>query len=88
MKLVRERQIIVSCVNVSLSGCETSPRRRAYCTTLISDHHPTKRAFTPSDPCSVAPKNPLRRAKVQELVGQSEAQWRRDYQVRTIHISN
>ncbi|KAF3861204.1 hypothetical protein F7725_001459 [Dissostichus mawsoni] len=61
-------------------GCETSPRRRAYSTTQISDHHPTNRAFTPSDPCSVAPKNPLRRAKVQELVGQSEAQWRRDYQ--------
>ncbi|KAL3059446.1 hypothetical protein OYC64_014121 [Pagothenia borchgrevinki] len=61
-------------------GCETSPRRRAYSTTQISDHHPANRAFTPSDPCSVAPKNPLRRAKVQELVGQSEAQWRRDYQ--------
>ncbi|KAK1898749.1 von Willebrand factor A domain containing protein 5B1 [Dissostichus eleginoides] len=62
------------------ASCETSPRRRAYSTTQISDHHPTNRAFTPSDPCSVAPKNPLRRAKVQELVGQSEAQWRRDYQ--------
>ncbi|KAK5909036.1 hypothetical protein CgunFtcFv8_017042 [Champsocephalus gunnari] len=61
-------------------GCETSPRRRAYSTTQITEHHPTDRAFTPSDPCSVAPKNPLRRAKVQELAGQSEAQWRRDYQ--------
>ncbi|KAA8591416.1 hypothetical protein FQN60_002359 [Etheostoma spectabile] len=62
----------------------TSPRRRAYSTNQISDYNPAKKVYTPSDPSSVVTKNPLRRAKVQELVGQMspehEAQWRSDYQ--------
>lgn len=65
---------------------KTSPRRRAYSTNQITDYNPAKKVFTPSDPSSVAAKNPLRRAKVQELIGQMspehEAQWRNDYKVR------
>ncbi|XP_035511953.1 von Willebrand factor A domain-containing protein 5B1 [Morone saxatilis] len=64
--------------------CKTSPRRRAYSTNQIIDYNPAKRVYTPSDPSSVVAKNPLRRAKVQELIGQMspehEAQWRNDYQ--------
>ncbi|XP_075947732.1 von Willebrand factor A domain-containing protein 5B1 [Anarhichas minor] len=64
--------------------CQTSPRRRAYSTNQITDYNPAKKFFTPSDPSSVVAKNPLRRAKVQELIGQMspehEAQWRNDYQ--------
>lgn len=66
------------------------PRRRAYSTNQITDHTSSKKVFTPSDPSSVVAKNPLRRAKVQELIGQmspeNEAQWRNDYQVRS-HIT-
>ncbi|XP_077367956.1 von Willebrand factor A domain-containing protein 5B1 isoform X2 [Festucalex cinctus] len=61
----------------------TSARRRAYSTDQINEHFPTKK-YTSSDPSSVLPKNPLRRAKVQELIGtaspEHEAQWKRDYQ--------
>ncbi|KAM8864024.1 von Willebrand factor A domain-containing protein 5B1 isoform 2-T2 [Spinachia spinachia] len=64
--------------------CETFPRRCAYSTNQITDHTSAKKVFTPSDPTSVVAKNPLRRAKVQELIGQmspeNEAQWRNDYQ--------
>ncbi|XP_017209274.3 von Willebrand factor A domain-containing protein 5B1 [Danio rerio] len=62
----------------------TSPRRRAYSTNQIVDYNPTKKTYTPSDPSSVVGRNPLRRAKVQELIGQSHpdhgAQWKMDYQ--------
>lgn len=65
--------------------CNSSPRRRAYSTNQIIDYNPAKKVFTPSDPSSVVAKNPLRRAKVQELIGQMspehETQWRNDYQV-------
>ncbi|XP_068454382.1 von Willebrand factor A domain-containing protein 5B1 [Clinocottus analis] len=64
--------------------CKMSPRRRAYSTNQITDYNPAKKVYTPSDPSSVVAKNPLRRAKVQELIGQMspehEAQWRNDYQ--------
>lgn len=64
---------------------KTSPRRRAYSTNQISDYNPAKKVYTPSDSSSVVVKNPLRRAKVQELIGQMspeyDAQWRNDYQV-------
>ncbi|KAE8292833.1 von Willebrand factor A domain-containing protein 5B1 Precursor [Larimichthys crocea] len=64
--------------------CKMSPRRRAYSTNQIIDYNPAKKVYTPSDPSSVVAKNPLRRAKVQELIGQMspehEAQWRNDYQ--------
>ncbi|XP_047187133.1 von Willebrand factor A domain-containing protein 5B1 [Scophthalmus maximus] len=63
---------------------KASPRRRAYSTNQITDYDPAKKVFTPSDPSSVVAKNPLRRAKVQELIGQMspehEAQWKSDYQ--------
>ncbi|KTF88234.1 hypothetical protein cypCar_00013650 [Cyprinus carpio] len=62
----------------------TSPRRHAYSTNQIVDYNPVKKAYTPSDPSSVVGKNPLRRAKVQELIGQTHpdhgAQWKMDYQ--------
>ncbi|XP_072304931.1 von Willebrand factor A domain-containing protein 5B1 [Eucyclogobius newberryi] len=61
-----------------------SPRRRAYSTNQIVDFNPAKRVYTPSDPSSVTGKNPLRRSKVQELVGhmspEHETQWKNDYQ--------
>uniref|UniRef100_A0A4W4DX04 von Willebrand factor A domain containing 5B1 n=1 Tax=Electrophorus electricus TaxID=8005 RepID=A0A4W4DX04_ELEEL len=58
------------------SGCEgqapprdtTSPRRRAYSTNQIEDYNPQRKVYTPSDPSSALGKNPLRRAKVQELI--------------------
>ena len=60
-------------------------RRRAYSTNQIVDLNPAKKVYTPSDPTSVVGKNPLRRAKVQELVGQTSpdygTQWKDDYQV-------
>ncbi|XP_056130401.1 von Willebrand factor A domain-containing protein 5B1 [Lampris incognitus] len=63
---------------------KTSPRRRAYSTNQIVDFNPTKRVYTPSDPGTVVGKNPLRRAKFQELIGQTTpehgAHWRNDYQ--------
>lgn len=72
--------------------CKTSPRRRAYSTNQITDYNPAKKVYTPSDPSSVVAKNPLRRAKVQELIGQMspehEAQWRNDYQVWTPTVKN
>uniref|UniRef100_A0A3P8UHP1 von Willebrand factor A domain containing 5B1 n=1 Tax=Amphiprion percula TaxID=161767 RepID=A0A3P8UHP1_AMPPE len=66
----------------------TSPRRRAYSTNQITDYNPAKKVYTPSDPSSVMAKNPLRRAKVQELIGQMspehEAQWKSDYQLASL----
>ncbi|KAM4562255.1 von Willebrand factor A domain-containing protein 5B1 isoform 1-T1 [Odontesthes bonariensis] len=70
---------------------ETSPRRRAYSTNQIADYNPSKKAYTPSDPTSVVPKNPLRRTKVQELIGQMspehEVQWKNDYQSQLASLS-
>uniref|UniRef100_A0A3B1JXL1 von Willebrand factor A domain containing 5B1 n=1 Tax=Astyanax mexicanus TaxID=7994 RepID=A0A3B1JXL1_ASTMX len=64
---------------------DTSMRRRAYSTNQIEDYNPLKKVYTPSDPSSAVGKNPLRRAKVQELVGQISpdhgAQWKINYQV-------
>ncbi|KAM4572154.1 von Willebrand factor A domain-containing protein 5B1 [Fundulus diaphanus] len=64
---------------------DTSPRRRAYSTNQLMDYNPAKKTFTPSDPNSVGPKNPLRRSKVQDLTGQMspehEVQWKNDYQL-------
>uniref|UniRef100_A0A667YRY3 von Willebrand factor A domain containing 5B1 n=1 Tax=Myripristis murdjan TaxID=586833 RepID=A0A667YRY3_9TELE len=64
---------------------KTSPRRRAYSTNQIVDYNPAKKVYTPSDPSSVVGKNPLRRAKVQELIGQTSpdygAQWKNEFQV-------
>ncbi|XP_022532713.2 von Willebrand factor A domain-containing protein 5B1 [Astyanax mexicanus] len=66
------------------TGVDTSMRRRAYSTNQIEDYNPLKKVYTPSDPSSAVGKNPLRRAKVQELVGQISpdhgAQWKINYQ--------
>ncbi|XP_047016465.2 von Willebrand factor A domain-containing protein 5B1 [Ictalurus punctatus] len=66
------------------TSMSSSPRRRAYSTNQIEDYNPLKKAFTPSDPSSVVGKNPLRRAKVQELIGQTSpdngAKWKMNYQ--------
>ncbi|XP_041954932.1 von Willebrand factor A domain-containing protein 5B1 [Alosa sapidissima] len=63
---------------------QTSPRRRAYSTNQITNYNPAKRVYTPSDPSSVVGKNPLRRAKIQELIHPTNpdhgAQWKLDYQ--------
>ncbi|XP_035799985.1 von Willebrand factor A domain-containing protein 5B1 [Amphiprion ocellaris] len=72
----------------SMGFDRTSPRRRAYSTNQITDYNPAKKVYTPSDPSSVMAKNPLRRAKVQELIGQMspehEAQWKSDYQLASL----
>ncbi|KAL2103827.1 hypothetical protein ACEWY4_000695 [Coilia grayii] len=69
---------------------KTSPRRRAYSTNQIMDYNPAKRVYTPSDPTSVVGKNPLRRAKVQELINQTSpdhgAQWKLDYQPQLVSL--
>ncbi|KAJ3586469.1 hypothetical protein NHX12_012867 [Muraenolepis orangiensis] len=61
-------------------------RRRAYSTNQIVDYNPAKKVYTPSDPSSAVGKNPLRRAKVQELIGQTSpdygAQWKNEYQLQ------
>uniref|UniRef100_A0A8D3BDS8 von Willebrand factor A domain containing 5B1 n=1 Tax=Scophthalmus maximus TaxID=52904 RepID=A0A8D3BDS8_SCOMX len=80
-----------SCQDSVTDGLDkASPRRRAYSTNQITDYDPAKKVFTPSDPSSVVAKNPLRRAKVQELIGQMspehEAQWKSDYQVRPLAL--
>ncbi|KAI4887924.1 hypothetical protein NFI96_022449, partial [Prochilodus magdalenae] len=65
-------------------GADMSTRRRAYSTNQIEDYNPLKKVYTPSDPSSAVGKNPLRRAKVQELIGQTSpdhsAQWKMNYQ--------
>ncbi|XP_066527542.1 von Willebrand factor A domain-containing protein 5B1 [Hoplias malabaricus] len=65
-------------------GSDMSTRRRAYSTNQIEDYNPLKKVYTPSDPSSVVGKNPLRRAKVQELIGQTSpdhgAQWKMNFQ--------
>ncbi|XP_062871709.1 von Willebrand factor A domain-containing protein 5B1 [Trichomycterus rosablanca] len=62
----------------------TSPRRRAYSTNQIEDNNPLKKVYTLSDPSSAVGKNPLRRAKVQELIVQTSpdhgAQWNMNFQ--------
>ncbi|XP_072888600.1 von Willebrand factor A domain-containing protein 5B1 [Hemitrygon akajei] len=50
---------------------ETAHRRRAFSSNCIGRQRDSKRSFTPSDPGSVFNKNPLRRARAQQLVGGS-----------------
>ncbi|XP_059384293.1 von Willebrand factor A domain-containing protein 5B1 [Carassius carassius] len=79
-----ESSPVVTEQDIMGSDIATSPRRRAYSTNQIVDYNPMKKAYTPSDPSSVVGKNPLRRAKVQELIGQTHPdhgnQWKTDYQ--------
>lgn len=73
-------------IPITGTNMSSSPRRRAYSTNQIEDYNPVKKAYTSSDPSSVVGKNPLRRAKAQELIGQTSpdngAQWKVNYQVR------
>ncbi|XP_072101054.1 von Willebrand factor A domain-containing protein 5B1 [Mobula birostris] len=50
---------------------ETVHRRRAFSSNCIGRQRASKRVFMPSDPGSVFNKNPLRRARAQQLVGGS-----------------
>uniref|UniRef100_A0A4W5NPZ6 von Willebrand factor A domain containing 5B1 n=1 Tax=Hucho hucho TaxID=62062 RepID=A0A4W5NPZ6_9TELE len=73
------------------SGLKTSPRRRVYSTSQIVEYNPNmKKTYTASDPSSVEGKNPLRRAKVQELNGQTSpdygAQWKTDYHPQLVSL--
>uniref|UniRef100_A0A8C7QTR4 von Willebrand factor A domain containing 5B1 n=1 Tax=Oncorhynchus mykiss TaxID=8022 RepID=A0A8C7QTR4_ONCMY len=70
---------------------KTSPRRRVYSTSQIVEYNQNmKKTCTPSDPSSVEGKNPLRRAKVQELNGQTSpdygAQWKTEYHVSAVSV--
>ncbi|KAM6976951.1 von Willebrand factor A domain-containing protein 5B1 [Aplochiton taeniatus] len=69
---------------------KTTMRRRAYSTNQIVDYNPGKKVYTPSDPSSVLGKNPLRRAKVQELMDQTSpehgAQWKNDYEPQLVSL--
>ncbi|KAK3547046.1 hypothetical protein QTP86_009246 [Hemibagrus guttatus] len=71
-------------ISITGTNISSSPRRRAYSTNQIEDYNPVKKAYTSSDPSSVVGKNPLRRAKAQELIGQTSpdngAQWKVNYQ--------
>ncbi|XP_053338788.1 von Willebrand factor A domain-containing protein 5B1 isoform X1 [Clarias gariepinus] len=66
-------------------------RRRAYSTNQIEDPNPLKKAYTSSDPSSVVGKNPLRRAKVQELISQTSpdngTQWKMNYEPQLASLS-
>uniref|UniRef100_A0A8C9V8C5 von Willebrand factor A domain containing 5B1 n=1 Tax=Scleropages formosus TaxID=113540 RepID=A0A8C9V8C5_SCLFO len=67
------------------ADAKASPRRRAYSTNQIVDYNPLRKLHTPSDPSSILGKNPLRRAKIQELTSHPSpdhgTQWMSDYQV-------
>ncbi|KAF0875570.1 VW5B1 protein, partial [Crocuta crocuta] len=58
-------------------GLDFSQRRRAYSTNQITNHKPSPRAATASDPSVPARRYPLRKAKLQDLPNQSstEASW-------------
>ncbi|XP_035377105.1 von Willebrand factor A domain-containing protein 5B1 [Electrophorus electricus] len=68
----------------------TSPRRRAYSTNQIEDYNPQRKVYTPSDPSSALGKNPLRRAKVQELITHTNSdhgvQWKVNYQPQLANL--
>ncbi|XP_041062961.1 von Willebrand factor A domain-containing protein 5B1 [Carcharodon carcharias] len=93
------RDSLVDCVNeqpqdvISINedreeeGVESkmSPRRRAYSTNHIVRQNSSKRTLTLSDPASAFNKNPLRRARAQQLVGWNSPErispWQRPFQV-------
>ncbi|XP_057676207.1 von Willebrand factor A domain-containing protein 5B1 [Corythoichthys intestinalis] len=85
---------VMDCCSVAMEhddglNGQTSARRRAYSTNQITEHVSVKK-YTSSDPSSVMPKNPLRRAKVEDLIGQAspehETQWKRDYQPQLVSL--
>eukprot|EP00071_Canis_lupus_P037120 XP_022270677.1 von Willebrand factor A domain-containing protein 5B1 [Canis lupus familiaris] len=58
-------------------GLDFSQRRRAYSTNQITNHKPSPRAPTASDPTVPARRYPLRKAKLQDLTNQTstDAPW-------------
>ncbi|XP_004678624.1 PREDICTED: von Willebrand factor A domain-containing protein 5B1 [Condylura cristata] len=65
------------------SGPELSQRRRAYSTNQITNHKPSPRPPTTSDPTMAARRYPLRKAKLQDLTSQTgpdAPQWQIDLQ--------
>ncbi|XP_036389932.1 von Willebrand factor A domain-containing protein 5B1 [Megalops cyprinoides] len=87
---VSESTLVTTEPEIMGMEAKTSPRRRAYSTNQIVDYNPMKKVYTPSDPSSAVGKNPLRRAKVQELIGQTSpdhgAQWMTDYQPQLVSL--
>ncbi|XP_066231375.1 von Willebrand factor A domain-containing protein 5B1 [Saccopteryx leptura] len=64
-------------------GLDFSPRRRAYSTNQITNHKPSPRATTASDPTMAARRYPLRKVKLQDLTNQPSPdapQWQVDVQ--------
>ncbi|XP_030078028.1 von Willebrand factor A domain-containing protein 5B1 [Microcaecilia unicolor] len=56
-------------------------RRRTYSTNQVTDHNPSRRFYTSSDPSAAAGKNPLHRTQIQELAGQTSPEsWHADQQ--------
>ncbi|KAL4623768.1 von Willebrand factor A domain-containing protein 5B1 [Arapaima gigas] len=83
-EVVSEGTPVTTDHDVMGADAKTSPRRRAYSTNQIVDYNPLRKVHTPSDPSSALGKNPLRRAKIQELTSHPSpdhgAQWMCDYQ--------
>ncbi|MBW02793.1 von Willebrand factor A domain-containing protein 5B1, partial [Eschrichtius robustus] len=64
-------------------GLDFSQRRRAYSTNQITNHKPSPRALTASDPTTAARKHPLRKTKLQDLTKQTSLdapRWQIDLQ--------
>ncbi|KAJ1142521.1 hypothetical protein NDU88_008835 [Pleurodeles waltl] len=81
---VTEEQPTDSDVDIGLDHIPPS-RRRAYSTNQIADHEPVERVHTSSDPTSAVGKNTLRRAQMQELLGQTSPDpWHTDLQSLTV----
>ncbi|KAF5924691.1 hypothetical protein HPG69_004563 [Diceros bicornis minor] len=65
-------------------GLDLSQRRRAYSTNQITNHKPSPRAPTASDPTVAARRYPLRKAKLQDLTNQTSLDapwWQSDLQL-------
>ena len=80
--------LLFSTLTASLSppypGLDFSQRRRAYSTNQITNHKPSPRAPTASDPTVPARRYPLRKAKLQDLTNQTSTDapwWQIDLQV-------
>ncbi|KAB0400553.1 hypothetical protein E2I00_002777 [Balaenoptera physalus] len=64
-------------------GLDFSQRRRAYSTNQITNHKPSPRALTASDPTTAARRYPLRKTKLQDLTKQTSLdalRWQIDLQ--------
>ncbi|NWX11466.1 VW5B1 protein, partial [Aegotheles bennettii] len=59
---------------------KASSRRRAYSTTQITDHEPSRKVPTASDPGTALVRNPLRKTQLQDLQQVSPEPWQVDFQ--------